>query len=196
MSDSSKPHYKDPQYVIAIGVTVISLCALMVSVMQTQLMREESELLREYSRTSVWPRLELGLSKGHNSDESINHFVLSIANNGIGPAIITDVKVSYDGQTASTWWHLFELQEIPDSIETYISNHSLNKRIVKAGETVDILNLDNNLPLANVFFRHMKKIDIDIYYESIYKEKWKYDTEQTIKLESFEGLQEEDQFGS
>jgi len=72
MDNSKKSILKNPQKIIAIGVTIISLCALIVSVQQTRIMREEGELMREYSRTSVWPRIEMGTYKTHNpQDKSI-----------------------------------------------------------------------------------------------------------------------------
>ena len=126
VSQEPKSKLSDPQNIIALGVTIISLCAFIVSVYQTQIMQEERELMREYSRASVWPRLALSASKGHNSEDGrINHFELFIMNNGIGPAIITDVKVTYKDTVANDWWELFKLQGIPDSIETDITNASL-----------------------------------------------------------------------
>lgn len=167
--------------------------------MQTRIMQEERELLREYSRASVWPSLELGLSKAHDKENgSITQLVFNLTNSGVGPAIITDVKVSYKGKTASDWWDLFEIQEIPDSIETYINNASFNRRIIKIGETFEVLNLNNNRPLAQAFFKRLEGLSFQIYYESIYGEVWKYElsssNEGVDKLESFEGLPEEDQF--
>ncbi len=195
MTDKPKFDLRNPEYIIAIGVTIISLSALVVSVKQTQIMSEERELMREYSRASVWPRLEFGLSKSHGHDDGrITKFAFSISNNGVGPAIITDVCVKYKDSIANNWWHLFELQEIPDSIETFISNRNLNKQIIKAGETVEILNLDLNLPLANAFHERLEGLSLDIYYESIYEEKWKYNGETTVKLETFDGLPEAQQF--
>lgn len=195
MSQTSKSKLRDPQNIIAVGVTIISLCALIVSVVQTQIMREEGELMREYSRKSVWPRLELTFVKGHNSDDgSINKFSLFLENNGIGPAIITDVKVSYKNRIANDWWDLFEIQEIPDSIETYIANESFNNRIIKIGENIEILNLSDNPSLAQVFFEKLEGLTIDIYYESVYKEKWRYDGENTIEIKNFEGLPLDEQF--
>jgi len=195
MSESPKPNFRDPQHIIAIGVTIISLCALIVSVIQLQLMREEGEMMREHSRASVWPRLEYGVSKGQNKDDgSLNHFTLMLTNGGVGPAIITDVKVTYDCKTVYHWWDLFALQEIPDSIDTYITNRNFNKQVIKIEETIEVLNLDNNLPLANAFYNRLEDLSIDIYYKSIYGETWKYDGETTIKLENFKGLKEEEQF--
>ncbi len=195
MNNSFKSNFKDPQTIIAIGVTIISLCALIVSVMQTRIMQEERKLLREYSRASVWPRLELGMSKGHNpSDGSISQLMFNLSNSGVGPAIITDVKVTYNDKIVKDWWDLFEVQEIPDSIDTYITNSNFNGQIIKIGETMRILNLNDNLPLAQAFYERAKGLSICIYYESIHKEKWKYDGEMTIKLEDFEGLSDEEQF--
>lgn len=200
MSEPRRSFFRDPQLVIAIGVTVISLCAFVVSVMQTRIMQEERELLREYSRASVWPRLELGLTKGHDPvTKKINHFVLNLTNSGVGPAIITDVTIKYEDKVSNHWWHLFELQNLPDSIDRSISNIGFNGRIIKIGETVEILKLNDNLPLAEVFFSKLEGVTIDIYYESIYGEKWKYEignkTEKTFKIEDFEGLPMESQFG-
>lgn len=196
MSESKKFNFRDPQNIIAIGVTIISLCAFVVSLMQTRIMHEERELLREYSRASAWPRLELGLSKGHNQEDgSINKFAINLTNSGVGPAIITDVRVSYADSAASNWWQLFKIQQIPDSIETYITNTAFNGRIIKIGETLELLNLDDNLPLATAFYNRLDSVSIDIYYESIYKEVWKYEAGgETTKMEEFEGLPDEEQF--
>ncbi len=200
MNEKPKINLKDPEYIIAIGVTIISLCALVVSVMQTQIMKEERELMREYSRASVWPRLEFGVSKGHQEDGSINQFSLNIANSGVGPAIITDVKLMYDGKPASDWWDLFDIQNIPDSINTGITNANFNDRIIKIGETLEILNLNDNLPLAQAFYERLDKLSLDIYYQSIYKETWRYQIGvadvSTIKVEGFTGLPKDDQFNN
>ena len=158
-------------------------------------MLEERELLREYSRASVWPSLELTLAKGHNtSDGSIKKLVLTLTNNGVGPAIVTDVSVTYRGKSASDWWHLFKLQEVPDSIETYISNRSVNGQVIKIGEAVELLNLNDNIPLARAFYERSQDLSIEIYYESIYKEKWLHNGENTIKLDNYIPLPEANQF--
>ena len=199
MNKLSKSKFiSDPQNLIAIGVTVISLCALVVSVIQTRVLKEEQELMREHYKISVWPRLELILEKGYdlNGNDEISHFALSISNSGVGPAIITDVKISYNDSIANNWLHLFEIQEIPDSVERYITNRGFNGQILKVGETQEILNLDENRPLANSFFERLNGLSLEIYYESIYGEKWKLDGNgnTVTKLEEFNGLPDEEQF--
>ena len=157
-------------------------------------MKEEREMMREYSKKSVWPRVEWILAKGHKVDRSLDELVISLTNSGVGPAIITDVKISYKGQVANNWWDVFAYQEIPDSIETYVSNRNFNNRILKIGETLEILNLNGNLPLANAFYDRYEGLEVEIYYESIYNDQWKFDRKTTIELEDFKGLDEKDQF--
>lgn len=187
--------FGEPQNIIAVGVTIISLCALLVSLKQTSILKEQQELMRKHSKASVWPNLEVAIGKGHNKeDRSICQFEISLNNSGIGPAIITDVKISYNDTTSKNWWHLFEIQEIPDSIEKYISNRGFNGKVLQAGENIEILNLDDNLPLANAFYERLKGVSIEIYYESIYEEKWKNCDGVITKLDNFEGLPDEEQF--
>lgn len=186
--------FNDPQNLIAVGVTVISLCALIVSLIQTSVLQEERELIREQARASVWPHITFSAEEGHDlNDKSINHLVFTLTNNGVGPAIITDVKVSYNDTIAHNWWQLFDIQEIPDSIDRYITNRSFNGMVIPLGKTIEVLNLDINLPLANAFYKRLEGFSLEIYYESIYGEKWKFDG-MTTKLENFSGLPEEEQF--
>ncbi len=196
MSKLSKSEFfRNPQNIIAVGVTVISLCALIVSMIQTSVFREQRELMHEQARASVWPHLEFTLELGHDlKDSSINHFVITLTNSGVGPAIITDVKVSYNDTIAQNWWKLFDIQEIPDSIDRHITNGVFNGKVIQTGKTIEILNLDINLPLANAFYERSEGVSMEIYYESIYGEKWKFDGTTTTKLENFTGLLEEEQF--
>ena len=137
----------------------------------------------------------MGFSKAQNlEDGSLNRLTFNLSNSGVGPAIVTDVRIKYKGKVATDWWHLFELQEIPDSIETYIGNQAINGQIVKIGEALVVLNLDHNLPLANAFFHKLDGLEIGLYYESIYGEVWKYDGETTEKMENFTGVPDEEQF--
>ncbi len=193
--------FEDPQNIIAFGVTLVSVCALMVSIYQTRIMTEQRELMFEQAKAEVWPHISMGVSKGHNQDGSIAKFIIGMGNDGVGPAIIKGVRVTYKGQTAENWWDLFDQFEKPDSVETYISNSSINDRIVKIDEEFAALDLDNNLPLAQIFYREAKLIQIEVLYESIYGDSWLYthsfgkkDVTQTVD-QDFQ-IPEEEQFES
>jgi hypothetical protein len=65
--------------------------------------------------------------------------------------------------------------------------------VIQAGKTVEVLNLDINLPLANAFYQRLKGFYFEIYYESIYGEKWMFNGK-TNDIEDFDGLPDEEQF--
>lgn len=202
-SSSTSNSLGDPQNIIAIAVTLISVCALVVSVFQTKLMMEEREIMHEFARASVWPRLELGRFKGHRGEDyRVAKYELRIKNSGIGPAIITDVRLLYDGKVVTNWWELFEHFDMPDSVETYIGNGDLNRQIVKEGDEGTILNLNNNLPLANFFYQNDRKLTLEVFYQSIYKQRWKLtytlgknnDFNETVELTSYQPIPDSEQF--
>jgi len=165
---------KEPQNIIAIGVTIISMCALVVSVMQTQIMSEQRALMLQRSKAEVWPRLEMGFSKSHRKEDyKLTKFALGISNVGIGPAIITDVRLNYKEQQVTDWWDLFGKFEMAKEIETYINNIAINNSIIKIGEDVVFFDLSYNLPLAQEFYKHIEDMKIEVWYESVYGDKWK-----------------------
>ena len=166
--------FEEPQNIIAIGVTLISACALIVSVYQTRIMTEQRELMFKQAKAEAWPYVSIGASKGHQKDGSIAHFQLLVGNDGVGPAIVKGVRVTYKDFVAKDWWDLFDQFEMPDSVETYISNSHINDRIIKIGEEFTGLDLNINLPLAQFYFREAPQIKIEVLYESVYGDRWLY----------------------
>lgn len=194
-----KNHLKDPEYIIAFGVVIISICALVVSIRQTTIMGEQRALMHEQAKAAVWPRLEMGISKTHSREtRAIEDYKISVSNAGVGPAIIKYVRVSYDGKVSDNWWHLFKNFNLPDSVPLFISNSRISQNILRAGEANQILKLGDNLPLAQAFYEHSDKIKFEIYYESIYGDMWKYcagpEGESTEIIETIPEFNEEEGF--
>ena len=81
---------------------------------------------------------------------------------------------------------------------TFISNSPFNNTIVKIGDEYKVLNLKDNLPLANKFYQNSLDIRMEVYYESIYGDKWKLTLDtlgpRTIEIPKEFELLEEDQF--
>lgn len=199
MELGDRPPLKDPQYIVAFSVALISICALVVSIMQTRIMSEQRSLMHEQAKAAVWPRVELGVSKSHSlEDKSVTDYTLNVSNSGVGPAIIHYVKVSFDDQPVQTWWDLFDYFTYTDSVPRYITNSNLSRNIMRAGEDLTILDLSNNLPLAQVFYAHSQHISIEVYYKSIYGDMWKYSMsiagEETELLEREPVFNEEEKF--
>ncbi|MFY8326594.1 hypothetical protein [Pseudoalteromonas sp. ZZD1] len=53
-------------------------------------------IARSYARASVWPRVELYRSFSMKSEQE--SFSYGLMNNGTGPAIIKDAKVTYNNE--------------------------------------------------------------------------------------------------
>ena len=164
--------FGDPQNWIAIGVTMISVCALVVSIMQTRIMKEQRELMHSQASASVWPNLGLVVWKGHNvEDNTIIEYELRLSNSGIGPAIINGVRISYNDKAVRQWGNLFQNFEL-NGMQTYRSNNGISDRVLKPGEELIVLSLTENLPLAQLYFDNSESIKYEILYKSIYNEFW------------------------
>ena len=153
-----KSFFREPQNIIALGVSLISICALVVSVRQTQIMSEQRALMYEQAKASVWPRLEISYNKSHKlEDYSVSMYELNITNGGVGPAIITDIRVTFDGEVTNSWGELFAKFNLPEDTPLYIGFRDVNNSLVKIGEDMKFLNLTNNLPIAQGFYDNQKK---------------------------------------
>src|SRR5437660_7763400 len=79
----------------AVIATLVGFLALCVSGYTAYMQRQQV-------RAAVWPILEF-----YSSNAPDIHFTL--ANKGVGPAIIRHVMVKVDGQPVKTWWKVLEI---------------------------------------------------------------------------------------
>ena len=114
--------------------TFVGLCALCVSAYTAYMQRQQV-------RAMVWPILEFVSSNTPN-------FNWSLANKGVGPAIIRHVVVKVDGQPASDWVEVLEKLMGPKkpagwirssaSSEFSYSESDMSGRVLSAGETMTV----------------------------------------------------------
>ncbi len=176
---------RNPEYIIAFSIALISICALVVSIRQTTIMSEQRALMHQQAKAAVWPRIGLGVSKSHDrEDYSILDYRISVSNAGVGPAIIKNVRLLYKGKPMSSWWHMFEAFEMDENIPTYVSNSTLSQNIIRQGDNQQILSLKENLQLGQVFYENSEHISFEITYESIYGDQWIYTTGLTSSEET------------
>jgi len=74
------------ELLLGISATFLSLAALVVSIVQTRIAREQQH-------ASVWPYLQILAS---NFDNELHY---GLENKGVGPAIIRDFEIAYRGKT-------------------------------------------------------------------------------------------------
>ena len=107
----------------AVVATFVGVCALFVSGYTAYVQRQQV-------RAAVWPILEF---------ESANapdiHFTL--ANKGVGPAIIRHVVVTVDGERMVNWRQVFEKLLGPGT--HHASENDMSGRVLAAGESLTVL---------------------------------------------------------
>lgn len=72
----------DPNMMVAVSAVLIGVCALFVSIVQTNLQRKQSY-------AAAWPYLEI------STDMLENQFYFRVTNKGAGPAIIKKIRLTY-----------------------------------------------------------------------------------------------------
>ncbi len=83
--------------IIALAAMLTAVVAVVVAVVQTNIMREEATAERDHARLSVLPAVSILYSNGHN-DDGLLFFELNVYNQGLGPAKIEDFSVYYKGE--------------------------------------------------------------------------------------------------
>jgi hypothetical protein len=107
----------------AVIATLVGLCALCVSAYTAYMQRQQV-------RAMVWPILEF--DSGNQPDI---HFTL--ANKGVGPAIIRHVIVTVDGQPVKNWKEAFEKMLGPGT--HWFSESDMSGHVLSANESMTIL---------------------------------------------------------
>lgn len=82
------------EMLLGVSASFLSLCALVVSLLQTRIAREQ-----QYA--AVWPYLALG--SGRVDDK----FTFYLENKGVGPAVVRSVELKHHGQTVPSYVSVF-----------------------------------------------------------------------------------------
>ncbi len=104
----------------AIIATFVGVCALFVSGYTAYMQRQQV-------RAEVWPILEF--DSGNSPDI---HF--TVANKGVGPAIIRNVVVKVDGQPVNNW--TVALEKLLGPGKRLYSESDMNGHVLSAGESL------------------------------------------------------------
>ena len=127
---------------LAFSAVFLSLAALVVSIFQTA-------ILREQQRASVWPHLQLYRA---NVD---SNYTLKLVNNGVGPAVIRTFSVRSQGehfdQVSTLSRRVIRDLGAWDSLGRfgwYYSDIDAGE-VVQAGQEIDLLTTLSSLPLQH-----------------------------------------------
>lgn len=155
---------------ITIAVSlIVSICALVTSLMQAFIMKdqfkvmvEQQKLMVEQYKASTWARIELGANVSVGEKNFIQLFV---RNAGTGPALIESVKITYNGKPYMRWGQIYKALNINNY--TTVSTYQLRQKTLISGENISFFRTDDsNLALAIV--QNIDKFKIEICYKSVY----------------------------
>ena len=156
------------EIIIAIAATIVSICAMVTTVYQTY-------ILRQQQHAAVWPRLQLSNAYWVTSDTAF--YQLYITNNGIGPAIIREVSIEYEDSlyltTAGLAQKIARQNDLPDSVAYQNYRDLFPDMVIPQQETwmlLEILKREYVIPFVEK--REDKAIKITVNYESLYGESW------------------------
>ena len=134
------------------AVILIAMSALVVSVMQTRIQHNHNKL-------TVKPYL-------HNSlEQDIDNNLVSvyIVNDGFGPAIVENMKFTFNGKTYNS---LEDYLNGSGEIKNRRGSYNYSKNSVFKSDKKNLL-----VSLKGIKFRNVR---VDIIFKSIYKEKGSY----------------------
>jgi hypothetical protein len=150
--------------IIAIAATITSVCALLITVYQTVLIRDQQ-------LNSVWPYLLANTSIDEHGKATIQ-----VTNNGVGPAIIEKVTIEYKGKP---------YKSMPDVIQAiakqlgrgpfdipWSHNEIYKGFVLPQGQFADWISANDSSDYA-IFRLELPNIKAVIHYKSIYNEHWR-----------------------
>jgi hypothetical protein len=150
----------------AVIATFVGLCALCVSGYTAYVQRQQV-------RAAVWPILEFGSSNAPDI-----HF--SLANKGVGPAIIRNVIVKVDGKPVKNWYEV--LDRLVGTGEHPGSEMDMSGHVFAPGESMNIFTpfdpdrkpiaFDKSNPLWVKMNKDRFRVTVEICYSSTLGECW------------------------
>ncbi|MFD2936927.1 hypothetical protein [Spirosoma flavum] len=159
------------ELLLGISATFLSLAALVVSIFQTKIAREQQE-------ASVWPRIA-------TSDNVLDlNFSFSIGNQGIGPAIIKSISIFYRGKKYETL-SLVLFQQAGHLNGGYVYSDPEPETVLKAGDELDLFKLSRDdeplsYKLKNVV--NDSSFHFRVRYADVYGNCWQLDRGKTRSL--------------
>ena len=159
--------------VLGVSAMFVSVVSLFVAVSHGRTMERMAEANTKMVEANSWPFVEYD---SHNVDEQGKAQIrLVLTNQGVGPARIESVELSWDGKPMASPWELLEACcGKPNGAGTFFIGNSA-PNILRAGEHEDVFGLSPS-PAKVEFFNKLDteraKITTRICYCSVFDECW------------------------
>ncbi|MGD1890396.1 MAG: hypothetical protein ACFB15_07350 [Cyclobacteriaceae bacterium] len=155
--------------IVSTSAIVIGIGSLIVVTYQTNLIRNQTELIQREQRTSVMPYLQLGSRIPDGKREEIY-----LVNSGLGPALIKEVWVRTEDGDYAMDLDTYILENYP--YEGLISVESVEiGNLLPAGEEYTMIGVEDSQDSSFVKLGDQLnggRIIFEVTYESLYGERW------------------------
>lgn len=153
--------------ITAISASIISLIALIYSIIQ-------GKLTQKHNRLSARPILDFSLL----TSSAYNRHSLIIENNGLGPSLVRKydfyienmiLKKFRETKEINRWEELSEYLEFPEKLDWHFLNE---KTILKVGDKIELVGFgyeNYNSEISSSFRQAVRHLKFDIQYTSIYE---------------------------
>ncbi len=184
MSDPGEPLHEGRKsgvpwldLVIAITALLISTTSLVVAIVHSRTLERMADANARLVEANSWPFLSYTTS---NYEESSAAIILGFANNGVGPAKVETVEISWKKTPEATAEDFLRdcCGYVPDKANGL--QRSLPTGVVRAGERVNFFVLPKTAADSSAWeklnaARTNKDLSVDVCYCSVFDECWKDD---------------------
>jgi hypothetical protein len=163
---------------VSLAALITAVAAVVITLEQTKVMREEAELERNNARISVLPSVWLSTYIGDNDGEA--YYKIALTNKGLGPAVIERFDVTYQGQPVYNWDELArKMAADVGSEKSFEGNYLRSTRspvspglMLEAGGRAYPLQVDDATDPDGVrlFMRASPDMGVNLCYCSLYRE--------------------------
>lgn len=161
---------------------ILSISAILISIMTLAVSWYQTAIIRQQQRLSVLPYLSF-----QNYGTGGANYKYALSNNGIGPAFIEKIYVTYKGKEYDLDLPLFLQKHTPESRQIKKVKHSNISagNLIPAGKQINILEIDNSQTDASKMLLLLdklkkEKLKLTIIYQSVYKERWRLESDHNI----------------
>jgi hypothetical protein len=98
--------------IIAVCALLISCIAVVTSVYQTWVFRDQTRVIHDQYAATIWPYINVNdttNTSGSGADAKVTLVDVALTNNGLGPALIRDAQLFIDNRPVARWNDLRDL---------------------------------------------------------------------------------------
>ena len=151
------------QAILATMATIVSVCALGVSLMQTYYQHK-------YLHATAWAHLQATANRYEDKDSTKCVTTVKLMNKGVGPAILESVGYKYKGK---------EIESIEALVRATVGRKFGGSykgigpgEVIAQNEEFDLVSITGGR--AKVFAENLIYLKVKIIYTSVHDQKWEY----------------------